>query len=464
MNVDVAAVQQMWRTYPERYASDALGVELWHRQIETLHMVRDNKRTAIASGHNIGKTFDAAVIINQFLDSYPGAMILLTAPTWQSVVNRIYRETRVMRQRARMPLGGRILTDQIVIDEDWKAVALSTRIPDSFQGLHAENVLIVFDEAQMVEPDIWDAAETSLSAGNARMLVLGNPIYTVGRFFDCFHSDKERWAHVNISCLEHPNIEAARNGMPIPYPSAVTLEWCDHIKAKYGERSPWYQSRVLGQFPAEGHDSLIPLAYLEQCANITPPGQPAGRTRRHMGVDLARFGMDESKAVLLDGMRVAKIDTWSQASTTESAARIKELAVAWDVPGEQVHVDVGAMGAGVVDILRDGGMPVDAVDFGEAPGNDWLHVIGTEAKIKNRRAALYWTARLLLRAGALSIPAEYVDLWQQLTSMRYLFHPQSGELMIEPKEDIRTRIGRSPDDADALVCALSRYVSTVGML
>jgi hypothetical protein len=54
----------------------------------------------------------------------------------------------------------------ITLADDWFAIGLSTNDPTRFQGIHAPYVLIVFDEATGVAPEIWDAAEGVAVGGN----------------------------------------------------------------------------------------------------------------------------------------------------------------------------------------------------------------------------------------------------------------------------------------------------------
>lgn len=448
-----AVLLEECRINPAFFAEELLGVQLWEKQVAILESVRDNRRTAVASGHNVGKTFNAAVAMLWFLYSFPRAKVIATAPTFPQVHQRLWNEVKRRHRLARVPLGGRVLDASLRInDEGWEAIALSTDRPDAFQGAHEEHVLIVFDEAQGVAPEIWHAAESMMGSEGARWLCIANPIYTTGEFHSAFHGKRHLWHTMHVSCLDHPNVIADRAGEPRPYPAAVTAEWCDQQAHDWGETSGYYQSRVLGQFPAEGEDTLVPLSLLEKTCEMQ---SVLGASGMHMGVDVARFGTDQNVCAVLDCMKLVRVEKWGGMNLMETAGRVLHLAREMDIPESCVHVDVIGLGAGVVDRLRESDFCVDAVGFGEQASGEWSDLIG-DMPLRNRRAELYWALRLLLRDKRLILPREFGPVWSELTQIRYSYDPASGKLTIEPKDKIKERIGRSPDHADAVTLALSR--------
>lgn len=69
----------------------------------------------------------------------------------------------------------------------------------------------------------------------------------------------------------------------------------------------------------------------------------------------------------------------------------------------------------------------------------------------NMRAFAYWAIRDWLnpenKMNAMLPPDE--ELLQELTETKWFFR-SDGKIQVEPKEEIKERIGRSPDKADAL--------------
>ena len=111
-----------------------------------------------------------------------------------------------------------------------------------------------------------------------------------------------------------------------------------------------------------------------------------------------------------------------------------------------ILVDAGGVGAGVADRLKQLRFAVEAVQFGGSASDP--------QRFRNRRAELYWGLRELLEQGKVS-PPDDDELVADLTSVRYRF-TQDGRVELEPKEELRKKLGRSPDRADALVLAVAR--------
>lgn len=439
------------RTDPEWFCREVLGVTLWSKQAQILRAINRHPRVCVRSGHTTGKTHVAAAAALWFLLAYYPSKVITTAPTWAAVQDKTWATIRRLYAAAPVPLGGEMLTTRLRLDpQGWEAIGLSCDTPDAFQGFHEENILVIFDEAQGVPRPIWEATESMMGSANAHWLAIANPIYTQGEFWEACRNPAD-WHSIAISCLDHPNIAAAQAGEPVPFPAAVKLEWVERCRKRWGEGSGLYKSRVLGEFPDEGEDTVVPLALLERCAEITPaPGDG-----RHMGVDVARFGTDQSVALLLVDGKVQQVEEWGGMDLMATAGKIQHLRRQWDVQDENIHVDVIGVGGGVVDRLREEGVLVDPVNFAEAPAGDWSTTIGPDLPLKNRRAELYWAARCLLQQQRLSVPREFADVWAQLGWPSYKFD-SGGRLQIEAKDDIKERTGQSPDHADALILALSR--------
>ena len=114
----------------------------------------------------------------------------------------------------------------------------------------------------------------------------------------------------------------------------------------WGEDSPLYQIRVLGEFPSAASHQLVRYEWIEQAADA-----PAAGGGFALGVDVARSGEDETAAVLLEGNRLTRLQRWLGQNTMRTVGEIKGLV---DELGEvAVAVDDGGVGGGVVDRLRE---------------------------------------------------------------------------------------------------------------
>lgn len=279
---------------PVWFFTHVLGVSyLTPDQVRIAESFRDNKRTAVPSGHGVGKTFLSAALVLWFLVTNYRSRVITTAPTWFQVENLLWREIAGLWSAAKYPLGGTCNKTSLEFDEKWVAIGISTTEATRFQGTHAPRVAVLFDEATGVPPFIWDAAESLAVGPGDRLFAVGNPTDPSSRFKAV--CDSGNWHVIELSSEAHPNVVEGRSLIP----GAVTREWCEERLKDYGGReTPLYRSRVLGKWPEQGDDTLISLAWVDAAVTrwVEPTGYP-----RATGTDVARFGcFDDQTEILTD--------------------------------------------------------------------------------------------------------------------------------------------------------------------
>ena len=440
---------------PEYFTSRILNKKLWPVQSEILKSVRDNTRTAVRSCHGIGKTFTAAMCILWFLYSHPKAIVLSTAPTWRQVEKLIWKEIRTAYREALIPLGGNLFPKSpelhLVYDE-WYAAGLSTNEPDRFQGFHEEHILVVVDEAAGVNVEIFEAIEGILTSSGARLLLIGNPTSIGTPFYDAF--TKPGFTTFHVSAFDTPNFTEANitpediaNGtwqvkaINTPYPRLITPAWvADRYKA-WGEDSSPYQVRVLGNFPSQGEDTLIPLLWIELAMERWEEMQEGSPVR--LGVDVAAYGSDKTVIAIRKGNKLSELRVYSQKNTRETAGLVQQTAR--EVSTDKISVDEIGIGRGVVDSLEEDGYENVGVNVAEKSSD--------VERWHNLRAELWCNFRELLdpEKNNIGLPPDD-ELLAELASVKYKVDAK-GAIQIEAKEDMKKRLGHSPDRADAVVLA-----------
>lgn len=445
--IEAASILKRCQEDPVFFSKHVLGGEQpWEMQRRVMQSVRDHARTAVPSGFAVGKTWVAARIALWFLCSFPHSLVITTAPTWRQVENVLWAEIRRQHRTSKMCLGGTVLQTAVRISDDWFALGLSTDEPERFQGFHAAHLLLVFDEASGVSRDVWDAAEGQMASWHARWLAIGNPIAPTGPFYGACCS--ELWNVIPISCLDSPNVRDGR----VIYPKLVTREWVEERKAEWGEESPLYQSRVLGKFPTASEHGLIPLDWVFQAQSREPA--PATQPREtFVGADVARSGADATVFLLREGSKVSEVEEHHHLSLMETAGRLIRFVERHDVSWGKVHVDVIGMGAGVVDRLHEQGYEARGINFGSSAKES--------DKFLNQRAECYWAVRDALRPDGeypLIIPSRFGKLAADLVAIEWKVS-SSGKIQIEDKDQVKKRIGRSPDHADALALSYAKPAS-----
>ena len=516
-------IQEVVRRSPERFAREILGVNLWSKQEEVLLAVRDYRRVAVKAGNGLGKGFTAAVAVLWFVSSYQPATVLTTAPTARQVRHVLWREIRRLYQGSAELMGGRMLHSRLEVAHDRFALGLSTDEVDQFQGFHSPNMLIVVDEAEGVTEPIYEAIDAVMTAGNSKLLLIGNPTSITGTFRRAFHEERHLYHNITISALESPNVRQQR----VVVPGLTTHEWVAERLALWGESSSMYRARVLGDFSDRAEDTLISLARIEEAitrgANLRhsnhpvipaqagthgpdsmashapyqwsdiqvssnvpcdddEPAAPSLSTwdrvaaapspsqglsqhsplprRERVGVrgdlsheaqdsdaptilavDVARFGTDQSVLLLASPDAVLHIEAHQGLDTMQLAGRVVDAHRRWS--SERIVVDEIGVGAGVVDRLKELDLPVAGINVGRPARQRKLFA--------NLRAEGYWRLYELFGQSELSIPND-AELAGQLSSLRYSYNSR-GQLLIESKDDARSRGLPSPDKADAMMLA-----------
>jgi hypothetical protein len=406
---------------------------------------------AISSGRGIGKSALLAMLNMWMASCWVGATGIVTANTetqlrsrtmaelgkWHTMsINRHWFDKSSMSLRPHKWFAELIET-QLSMDTQYyyvDAQSWSAENPDAFAGAHSQiGMMVSFDEASGIDDPIWNVTEgffTDLAP--LRLWVnISNPRRNTGRFFDCFHKDSEYW---ETSSIDSRTVEGVDKGV------------YDRIAGKYGEDHDVTRVEVMGKFPRVGSNQFISREVVAD-AIARELVQDESETPLLMGVDVARFGDDESvirfrcgrDARSFDPIRFKGMDTMMLSNHV--ADLIEKM------HPDAVFVDGGGVGGGVVDRLKQLGYRVHEVQSGERSNTPDKHM--------NKRVEMWDTMREWLRTGAI---ADDEDLVSDLLGPEYEI-ALKGQLKLESKESMKKRGIGSPDDADALALTFAFPVS-----
>lgn len=427
---------------PVGWVRDRLGEHLWSKQQHIADSVRDHRRTAVKSCHDSGKSYLASRLAAWWLSVHPPgeAFVASTAPSYPQVHAILWEEIRAAVKTAAArgtPLPGRVtLSDEWKLD-DGTLIGWGRKPADTdehgFQGVHRRYMLVIIDEACGVPEQLWTAVEAITTNQDCRVLAIGNPD-DPGTEFAKVCKPGSGWSTVRISAFDTPNF----TDEPVPdglRPLLLDPGWVDDKKRRWGEESPRYVSKVLGEFPEIGEDILITPAMIQAAQERECQPGPWSI----LGVDVARYGSDRTVQCLRRGPVARVVADTGKQSTMETVGRVVETVQ------QQVHeirVDGVGVGAGVVDRLVEQGH--DVVDMQSGAG-----AVDSE-HFANARAEWWWALRQRFEQGDIDIDPGDDDLAAQLGSVRYQYTSR-GQVKIESKDDLRKRHQPSPDRADALM-------------
>jgi hypothetical protein len=438
-----SAAQSRWyRDDFEAFAAEVLHLPLYSKQRELIRAVLDHERVACRAGNAVGKTWAAAFLILFWLAGGPGSVVVSTSATEAQLRRVLWRQVGGLFKKTGGYFVGATRTEtEILMAPGWFATGFSTDTPEALQGIHAERVLVVVDEASGVDEMMFEAAEGLLATGKSRLLLIGNPLRTSGLFFDAFHTKQDEWHTLTISAYDTP----AFTGEEVPrklQKSLVDPKWVERFERR-GRDSNEFMVRVLGEFPLRQDDAVFSRVALEQAHSQTlEAGVPIV-----FGFDPARFGGDESVLYLRQGNVVRLVDAWQGLDLMASTGRVVDhVRRVQEATGRRVRivVDEPGLGGGVIDRLREQRLEVVAFN-----GANRAH---RRKVAPNRRSELFLDGAEIL--PLLDLDPGDSELARELLSPTYSFD-STGAKVVERKTDTRRRLGRSPDRLDALLLTLS---------
>lgn len=446
-----------WATAPEAWVAERLDEVIWSKQIEIAQSVRNHRLTAVQSCHGAGKSYLASRLTAWWIDTHPlgEARVVTTAPTGDQVRAILWTEINAAAAKADArgtPFPGRIN------ETEWKhgkqLIAFGRKPsdynPHAFQGIHAKYVLVILDEACGINKQFWTAARSIATGEHCRILAIGNPD-DPGSYFARVCSN-DRWNKIRISAFDTPNF----TDEPVPdglRPMLVGRDYVEEMAAEYGIESPTYISKVEGLFPTDSEDGVVRLSAIRACGHPTLlPRTLEELSPVELGVDLGAGG-DETCIRERRGMEIGR--EWRSRERDPMKVVGTILTAIRETGATAVKVDVIGIGWGVVGRLSELGR--------EGKHTARIHGVNVaEASTKPERylrlrSQIWWEIGRKLsedRGWDFSAVAEAdrERLVSQLTAPKYSTD-SSGRIVVEKKDETKKRLGRSPDNADALLLA-----------
>jgi phage terminase large subunit len=448
-NVIMDLIDLYWND-PCAFAEDMLGFTPEPYQQAVLNDLAHHPMVSVRSGQGVGKTGLEAVACIWFLTCRPNPRVVCTAPTRQQLNDVLWAEIAKWLETSKVKRLLKWTKTKIYMighEKRWFATARTATKPENMQGFHEEYMLFIADEASGIDDKIMEAILGTLSGPENKLLMCGNPTRTSGVFYDSHHKDRGDYKTHKISSRDSTRTNKTNISM---------------LERKYGKDSDVVRVRVDGEFPRAEPDVFIPLEFAEAAAmRDVYPADVDGETvipnsaELHFGVDVSRFGDDETIILPRIGNVVPTLHRYTKQGTTETAGWVvrhaKDYMVLYHRSSCVVKIDDDGVGGGVTDIVRElvrvERLPITVVDChngGKAKDADHYENWGAEswANIKD-----------LLQEREIQIPNDE-DLIGQLSTRKYSITPK-GRIRLETKEDMKKRGLRSPDRADALVLAFA---------
>lgn len=439
----------LWRADPVRFVHDVFTAEPDERQRDGLMAIgaaelNPRRRVAFKSCTGAGKSTVLAwagwhrlVCFGTRGEHPKGAAI--SGEGWNNLRDNLWAE--LAKWQSRSPFLQAAFTwnkERIYANDHPETWFLSARsypkgadaqtIGTALSGLHSKFPFILMDEIGGMPKTVGQKVTQIFTGGQADALIMaaGNPTSIDGLLYHIFKHEPELWTLITITADPDDPHRTSR----------VDINHAREQITKYGRDNPWVMSTILGLFPPAAINSLLGVDEVHAALGKHLVSDQYDTSQKRIGIDVARFGEDRTVIFPRQGLASFVPVEMRGARTQDIVARIMAAKIKWH--SEQEMVDgTGGYGAGVIDgLIQAGYSPLEVHFSGKS----------IDARYANKRAEMWFEmAKWVKRGGALPNDNE---LAKELTAPTYTF--KDGKLLLESKEQIKKRLGFSPDKADAL--------------
>lgn len=460
----------VWRNDPVLYCVERLGIQNIPQIPHECRMLRalpesmlDRKPIVVPSGHAMGKDYTISGCASLwFAECFGPCKVIMTGPTDRQVREIMWSELeRAYNNRTVKDNFGRLITCKLDIREDWFILAFTTKesgdSAGKFQGAHSPRIMIIVSEAQAVEDRIYDQIDGLTTSGSVLQVFLGNPLRTTGRFAKMIR-DTTRNRIIHLDCYESPNVIAGRDIVP----GMVSKAWVDEKESLWNEdksgMDPRYRSKVRGLLPTTSVNTVISEDLFNKCVNKT---MFAATTRGSIGVDPGRFGDDDMVISVWESGRLLERKILPKCDATEGAGEVVVMQKK-HFPAGQISIvfDCDGLGGPYLDIAKKmvpDDLEIVWIEFHGSCSD--REIVGQE--YHNHRAEAAFWAKEQMDQGMVSLDEN--EFAKEEAIAEQYFVNLRGKIQLEDKDEIKERLGRSPDrwDADKLAIWGFKYAPVI---
>lgn len=501
-----------WQSNPVAFIRNRLKSDLiTDQQVAIAESVLKNEVTLVQSANGVGKTYIAAGIGLWFLYSFRFSKVITAAAPpesnlknllWGEVDHLIANAPDLVAQSDISSAGMRINPQKGEGALAWHMIGVA--IPSSgsseerkakFSGKHAPYMLFIVDEGDAVPQEVYDGIEACMTGGKmVRLLVLFNPRGKQGPILRLIQSGANI---IQLTAFEHPNVVEGKHVIPgavsreatvmrvsrYSYQVDPTLEQFDERDNAYfktpqyldgctytksnGQAMPplvggaWRKvtesnlyHQVLARFPQKSSHQLIDPDLLRAAQNrwisfrVLNSGQPPAGIKPVYGLDVAEFGDDLNALCRRFGSYVAGVETWGGVSPDVSGRKAAERAIlegatALNIDGIGVGAGAVAEAKKVMATAKRGSL-VNRVMVSESPTKK-----SDRGEFRSLRDQLWWAVREWLETDPAAMLPDSEELAEELLAVDY--DTVGKYITVSKREEVKRRIGRSPDMASALI-------------
>ena len=462
---------QAWREDPVLYFKERLGIpefkangerNLDEHEVKMLRALPRaiylRKAVVVTSANGMGKDWTISGRASLwFFECFGPCKVIQTATGERQVLDIMWNELKTAYEKrpANDPMG-KMTTGKLEASPEWFITAFTTKEtkdqPGKFQGVHSPRLMIIVSEAQGVDKIIYEQIQGLTMAGIILPIYLGNPLTNVGEFAKMIE-DTEHNIVITLNAYDCINVKEKRQVIP----GLVNWPWVQDKEERWNAdksgKDPRYQARVLGQLPSSAVNNIISRDLYKRTINreLTWWSAKYGV----IGVDPALTGTDDMViSVWISGKLIEEWVIPYNENETVAAGKIQmKLTEHFPDGGCTIVIDSDGLGIKVLQAFEKM-MPQNPINENQlieyrGSCNDRKVV---DPQYENIRAEAHFYSKQRMMDGHISLDDnDYAR--EEAVSVLY-FTNGRGRIQIEDKDDLKGRIGRSPNRWDARVCAI----------
>lgn len=439
-----------WRRDPVQFVRDMFKVEPDEWQKDGLRFIANNPRLAMKACKGPGKTCELSWIGWWYLMCFTHPKVIATSITKANLEDGLWTEMSIwykdcatlkslFRVRKKSITYRKYPDTWFMVPRQFAKTATQDEQANTLAGKHAPNMLFLIDECGDIPLSLLASAEAALATvGDQKIAVAGNPTSQKGMLYHIWANEQHLWKVIEITSAPDDPKRSTR----------VTLEYAQGEIDRWGWDHPWVLVNIRGMFPPEDYNTLFGAEMVNTAMKRQIPDAAFRFSEKRLGQDVALYGDDSSVLFPRQGLAAFKPIIMRNAAPHEIGNKIMMCQMKWqEHPDELIKTfvdDTGGFGSGVTDWCNINGLPgIHGINFSSK---------ADEPIFVNKRSEMFWRAADWTKNGG-CLP-DIPGLRQELCEHYYFFH--KGKMGIEPKEDVRKRLGHSPDLADGFILTFAQ--------
>lgn len=437
---------------PAYFAWRYLGLDLYPKQVLALRSIGrgvmgGRPPTSFVAANGAGKTQRViAPAILWFLWRFPQGTCPVTSGSWTQIETQLFPALQAYRH---LPIfnGWTFNRTDIRTPSGAHCFGFSTDQEGRAEGHHPRisqdigPVFYVVDEAKTVPDGIFNAV------GRCTLrycLFASSPGGPSGKFYRTHHEERSLHTCIRMTSAECPHIDPKK---------------IERDRKILGDDHPVMRSMHYAEFTADLDLLIINPLQLAKTLEATMEWAdkiPGFNPKNCTGFGDFAAGRDENVLAICDGKRVWIPAAWKDANTIQGAREFVNTLRKLNIPQGNFHGDADGLGIGFIHQM-------EAEDYfpqkfhGGGPAEDEEHYVSTISEAWFEAGSKIAKGEIILCGEMARCP----ETIRQLTTRLSLWGDK-GKLQAEPKKLMAKRGLKSPDRADAILCAINRHFHTGG--